>query len=144
MAVSFEGITPIFRVSNLQTSIDYYVGVLGFELDFRYGEGFASISRGRCGIFLAADDQGNLPTWAWVGVSDAEALHDQWRAKGAKIRHPPTNYKWAYEMQVEDPDGNVLRFGSDQKEDQPIGEWLDMNGVRWSPRAEGGWTRVPE
>ena len=24
---------------------------------------------------------------------------------------PPENYAWAYEMEVEDPDGHVLRFG---------------------------------
>lgn len=46
--------------------------------------------------------------------------------KGAKIRHPPANYPWAYEMQVEDPDGNVLRFGSEPIADQPFSEWLDI------------------
>jgi hypothetical protein len=29
-------------------------------------------------------------------------------------------------MQVEDPDGNVLRFGSDSIKGRPYGEWLDM------------------
>jgi predicted lactoylglutathione lyase len=55
-----------------------------------------------------------------------------WARKGAKIRHPPTNYQWVYEMQIEDLDGNVLRIGSDPKEDQPIGEWFDMHGRSWS------------
>src|SRR5438132_341091 len=99
MAVGFEGVTPIFRVRDLQTSIDYYVRVLGFKLDFSSGDFFASVSRGRCGIFLSAGDQGNPPAWAWVGVDDAAALHEELRAKGAKIRHAPTNYPWAYEMQ---------------------------------------------
>jgi hypothetical protein len=35
------------------------------------------------------------------------------------IRLKPTNFAWAYEMQVEDPDGRVLRFGSDPKGDRP-------------------------
>ena len=41
-------------------------------------------------------------------------------------------------MQIEDLDGNVLRIGSDNRIDQPIGEWLDMYGGRWvkSPK---GW-----
>jgi hypothetical protein len=45
-------------------------------------------------------------------------------------------------MQVEDPDGNVLRFGSEAKSDQPIGEWLDMRGDRWVTSNGNEWTRV--
>ena len=41
------------------------------------------------------------------------------------------NYSWALEMQVEDRDGNVLRIGSDPREDEPFGEWLDMHGCSW-------------
>jgi len=28
----------------------------------------------------------------------------------------PTNFPWAKEMHVEDPDGNVIRFGSEPDE----------------------------
>jgi hypothetical protein len=42
-------------------------------------------------------------------------------------------------MQVEDLDGNVLRLGSDSKENEHAGEWLDMQGKRWVPIPEGGW-----
>lgn len=53
-------------------------------------------------------------------------------ARGARIRFPPTNYDWAaFEMQVEDLDGNVLRIGSDPKEGVPYGDFLDAAGVRW-------------
>jgi len=40
-------------------------------------------------------------------------LHEQFKARGVGIRLPPTNRPWAREMQVEDPDGNILRFGSE-------------------------------
>jgi catechol 2,3-dioxygenase-like lactoylglutathione lyase family enzyme len=126
----FEGVTPIFRVRNLAASLDYYVRVLGFKVDWEY-HGIASVSRDRCGIFLCEGDQGNPGTWVWIGVEDAEALFHEYSAQGATIRHPPTNYKWAYEMQIADPDGNVLRMGSEPKPDQPFGEWLDMRGDRW-------------
>ena len=139
-AVAFEGVTPILRVRSVAASVDYYVQKLGFKIDWQ-APIFASVSRGRCHIFLSEGDQGNPGGWVWIGVEDADALFEEYRASGANIRHPPTNYDWAYEMQVEDPDGNMLRMGSDQKEDQPIGEWLDMQGRRW--KLEGGeWVRA--
>jgi len=134
-AVNFEGVTPILRVQSMAASIDYYTHNLGFKLDWQ-GPYFAAVSRGRCHIFLSVGDQGNTGSWVWVGVEDAEALFNEYRAKGAKVRHPPTNYSWAYEMQVEDLDGNILRLGSEPKGGKPYGEWLDMRGNRWSSNGE--------
>jgi catechol 2,3-dioxygenase-like lactoylglutathione lyase family enzyme len=141
-AVSFEGVTPILPVLDLRKAVAHYVGVLGFSLDWPGDGVFASVSRGRAHLFLAERDQGHAGTWAWIGVSDVERLHVDYVAKGAKIRHPPTNHPWAREMQVEDLDGNVLRIGSDRKDGEPDGEWLDMQGVRWRPDGDGGWNRV--
>jgi catechol 2,3-dioxygenase-like lactoylglutathione lyase family enzyme len=137
-AVFFEGMQPILRVRDIAASLDYYVRVLGFTINWKYPY-FASVSRGKCGLFLSLGDQGNFGTWVWIGVEDAGALLEEYRRSGAKIRHLPTNYSWAYEMQVEDLDGNVLRMGSESKNDEPIGEWLDMNGRRWLPTPEGDW-----
>jgi hypothetical protein len=47
-------------------------------------------------------------------------------------------------MQVEDPDGNVLRLGSDPKQNEPTGTWLDMDGVRWAPLPDGRWKQVEQ
>jgi uncharacterized glyoxalase superfamily protein PhnB len=141
--MKFGGAAPIFRVENLRASIDYYVTVLGFTVDWEYSGNIASVSRDRCCIFLCEREQGNPGTWAWIGVGDAEALFEEYRRKGAKVRHPPTNYSWAYEMQIEDLDGNVLRLGSEPKEDQPFGAWRDMRGDLWMPQSRGdGWTRI--
>jgi predicted enzyme related to lactoylglutathione lyase len=131
-ANTFGRATPIFCVASLPASIEHYVNALGFKVDWDAG-GFASVSRDRCCIFLCEDGQGHPGAWAWIGVSDADALAAEFRASGAVIRHPPTNYPWAYEMQVEDPDGNVLRFGSDPKKDEPFGPFLDMHGRLWPP-----------
>jgi len=136
--VAFEGVCPILRVKSLSASVDYYVKILGFKVDWGYPDDgssfFASVSRGACHIFLSEGDQGNPGTWVWVGVQDADALLAEYQQTGAKIRHPPTNYPWACEMQVEDLDGNVLRFGSDSKKNEPFGEWLDMYGKCWPPQ----------
>lgn len=141
-AVRFEGVTPVLRVSDVPASVDHYVEVLGFREDWRdERSGFASVSRGRCQLFLAEGDQGHLGSWVWIGVGDAEALHADYRRRGAKVRHPPTNYSWAYEMQVEDLDGNVLRMGSAPRRGRPFGEWLDMDGRTWVKAKDGSWSR---
>jgi hypothetical protein len=67
----------------------------------------------------------------WIGVSNSEALHEEFKKSGAIIRQPPTNFKWSLEIQVMDLDGNVLRFGSESKVGVPFGPWLDMHGKFW-------------
>ncbi len=139
-ATKFEGVTPILPVEDLKASLRYYVKKLGFKVDWQNPGIFASVSRGRCCVFLCEGDQGSNPTGAWVGVEHVESLFEEYKKKRAKIRHPPTNYYWAREMQVEDPDGNVLRLGSEPTQ-EPFGEWLDMKGYAWSRTADRKWKR---
>ena len=137
----FEGIAPILRVQDVLASIGYYVNALGFTVDWE-SPIVASVSRDRAHLFLSEGDQGNPGSWVWIGVTDAAAVADEYRRTGAKIRHPPTNYRWAYEMQVEDIDGNVLRLGSEPLPGSACGEWLDMQGDLWAMGSTGKWTRV--
>jgi catechol 2,3-dioxygenase-like lactoylglutathione lyase family enzyme len=123
--VRFERVIPILRVSELRASLRWYGTVLGFSLDWQWGADrahptMASVSRDGCAVMLCEQDQGNGSAWAWFGVGDVVPLHDEFRAKGADILMPPTSYSWAYEMRVEDPDGNVLRFGSEPRPDLPF------------------------
>jgi len=136
----FEGVSPILSVAELTQSIRYYVDVLGFKLNWET-PAFASVGRGRCNLMLAEGGQGHPGAWVWIGVGDADLLFQEYCAKKARIRHPPTNYPWAYEMQVLDLDGNVLRLGSEPKAKEPIGPWLDMDGVQWE-HADGRWVRA--
>jgi hypothetical protein len=56
--VGFEGVRPILRVESLPKSIEYYVPVLGFHIDWQTPL-VACVSRDRCAIFLREQDQGN-------------------------------------------------------------------------------------
>jgi predicted lactoylglutathione lyase len=58
----------------------------------------------------------------WIGVEDVASLYEEYRSTGARILRDPRNYPWAYEMKVADPDGHVLRFGSEPREDMPFEE----------------------
>ena len=98
-------------------SLRYYVDVLGFTNAEWGGDDFTCVTRDGASIYLAEGGQGQPGTWVWVGVEDVALLYDEYRQKGAKIRHAPENCSWALEMKVEDPDGHVLRFGSAPKTD---------------------------
>jgi catechol 2,3-dioxygenase-like lactoylglutathione lyase family enzyme len=113
--VRFEGSTPILRVEDMKTSLDFYVGKLGFQNVSWGNDEFTSVSRDGACIYLCCRDQGRGAAWVWIGVEDAEKLHTELKARGVAIRMAPRNFPWALEMQVEDPDGNVLRLGSEPK-----------------------------
>lgn len=115
-----ECIIPILSVRNVQASVEFYRDVLGFAQDWMVKTGqTASVSRDSCSIMLSQGEQGHPGTWVWIGVEDIEKLHEEFRGNGATILQPPTDYPWAREMRVEDPDGHVLRFGGEPKEGNP-------------------------
>jgi catechol 2,3-dioxygenase-like lactoylglutathione lyase family enzyme len=140
--MGFGHAIPILRVASVDAAVDYYTRALGFSLQWG-GPIFACVARDSASIMLSQGDQGHPGSWLWIGVPDADALHDELRASAAFVRHPPTNYPWgSRELHVSDLDGNVLRFGSDVKAGEPMGEWLDGEGVRWLPQPDGGWRRA--
>lgn len=98
----FHAASPILPVSDLAKSLDYYVRVLGFAVDWQDATGMASVTRDGCALMLCQGDQGHAGTWVWVGVTDVDALHEDLKARGAIVRHPPSDYPWAREMQIAD------------------------------------------
>jgi predicted lactoylglutathione lyase len=109
-----ENVTPILRVDDLERSRRYYIERLGFALDWEE-DAMISVSRNDQSIMLCQGAQGQPGTWLWIGVDDADAFFAEFSAKGVQIRSRPQNFSWAYEFSVEDPDGHVLRFGSEPK-----------------------------
>lgn len=109
-----ENVTPILRVEDLEASRRYYIQTLGFSLDWD-ADGMISVSRDGKSVMLCEGEQGVPGVWLWIGVDDADAFFAEFSARGAQIRSPPQNFSWAYEFEVEDPDGHVLRVGSEPK-----------------------------
>jgi predicted enzyme related to lactoylglutathione lyase len=111
--VRFERSNPILCVENMQATLHFYVDLLGFENAAWGSDEFTCVSRDAAAIYLCRGGQGRPGAWVWIGVEDASRLHEEYVAKGVAIRLPPTNFAWALEIHVEDPDGNVLRMGSE-------------------------------
>jgi uncharacterized glyoxalase superfamily protein PhnB len=116
----FEQADPILNVRDVGIAVRYYVEVLGFRNAEWGTEAFTYVSRDTAGIYLCQGGQGHPGTWVWIGVEDVAALHEEYMTTGANLRMLPQNFFWAYEMHVEDPDGHVLRFGSEPRDDIPF------------------------
>ncbi|HET9826098.1 MAG TPA: glyoxalase superfamily protein [Chitinophagaceae bacterium] len=113
MNIRVENITPILYVSDMARSLAFYVNVLGFENAEWGDENFTSIDLNGKGLYLCKGGQGSPDTWVWIGFNGSIfSLYKELQSKGVNVKMPPTKFSWAYELQVEDPDGHILRFGT--------------------------------
>jgi hypothetical protein len=136
-----HGAIPILLVADFEKSLRYFQERLGFEVEWIAEDEMAGIAREKCHFMITTSRQGKGEAWIWIGVEDVDVLFTEFKERGATIRQTPTNFSWAYEMQVEDLDRNVFRFGAGPKREMPFGPWFDMNGVYWEWLPDGSWRR---
>lgn len=106
-------ITPILRVEDMKRSLDFYVGQLGFRNAEWGDDDFTAVHREDAGLMLCRGGQGNPGTWVYAGVNNARELHDEFVQRGLAHVGDLTNRPWALEFTLRDPDGHVIRFGSE-------------------------------
>ena len=112
----FELVVPILVVRNVTASIDYYVGKLGFQKKWEWGDppDFACVARDQVELFLSMTTKTVPTSWISIFVQDVDALYETYKGTGAIIHQPPADYPWGLrEMTVEDLDGNRMRMGGD-------------------------------
>jgi catechol 2,3-dioxygenase-like lactoylglutathione lyase family enzyme len=112
-------IAPVFLVSDLARSLDFYRERLGFELDFAYENFYASVHRDGCYIHLncaspTPRDQAAFERAehldACAIVSDAEALAAEFSSAGAPFSVPLRMMPYGAEFYIRDPDGYIIGF----------------------------------
>ncbi|QXD25683.1 hypothetical protein F7C95_07275 [Opitutia bacterium ISCC 51] len=111
---------PVLPVKNLKDSLEFYTSKLDFNIEWQ-GDVAAAVSRDGCQIMLSQIHGEKKPTWVWIGVSS----HDwfvELPKKGVRVRQKPLNQEWAYEMKLEDIDGNILWLGTAARKDIPFVE----------------------
>ena len=52
------------------------------------------------------------PNRVWLRVGNILPFYDMYKENSAVFLEEPTNYPWAYQMIIADPDENILIFGS--------------------------------
>lgn len=126
MQNKIECTVPVLPVKSLKDSIRFYTDSLGFQVDWGGEEGklIGSVSRDGCTIMLSEMHGEKKPTYVWIGLTD-DSLFAEYMSKDIKVVQEPLNQTWAYNMKIEDIDGNVLWLGTAPKTDIPFSDQAD-------------------
>jgi hypothetical protein len=118
------GSAPVLLVRDVVAAASHYRDVLGFACGPSFGEPPSFVILQRDGLHLMlkqADDARHVvPHWTvspklcdvYFWVSDADALHAEFVARGAKIDYGPCDQPYGCrEFGVQDLDGHDISFG---------------------------------
>jgi uncharacterized glyoxalase superfamily protein PhnB len=109
-------IIPTLRISDINVARDFYIKGLGFEVDWvwRAAEGapaFAQVSCDGARIYLTERNEGTTGALVLLYVENVDAWHMQLLARNIPVDTVPHDESWGNrEMQIRDPDGNILRL----------------------------------
>lgn len=111
-----ENTIPVLPAKCLKRSRDFYVETLGFKVDWGDADDalVCQVSRDGRPIMLKEDPRLGSPACVWIGL-ESDQLFAEFIAKGVSVLEGPQNQPWAYEMLIEDIDGNILWLGTEPK-----------------------------
>jgi catechol 2,3-dioxygenase-like lactoylglutathione lyase family enzyme len=112
-----------YLVNNVESSIQFYSGSLGFRLDQQFGPAMAILSRGDLTLWLAGPassaakpmPDGRLPApGGWnrfvLEVDDIQALVAKLKAAGVPFRNEVVQGPGGSQVLCEDPSGNLIEL----------------------------------
>lgn len=118
-SAKLTGMSPQFLVADLDRSIRFYTGQLGFDLDFRYEHFYAGIVRDGHSIHLKlADAPGNEREFrrenehldVTFTVEEIDAAYSEAQSRSVPVTQPLREMPYGREFYVSDPDGYILAF----------------------------------
>ena len=104
--------TPQLAVRNVERSQAWYRDVLGFDVDFTWGENdYGAVCEGDVRLYLCSFED-PAPSVVCITVDDPDGACARYREAGAKIVSDIEDKPWGVrEFTLEDPDGNRFRIG---------------------------------
>lgn len=122
----FPECQPVLEVRDVQEAVDWYVGKLGFEVDFTWGDPpcYACLGRSFSGLGSAAlvrftdwcRDRAAPTNSGWLSIYVGEGinqLHEEYVNAGVAIASPLADHEeyGMREFEIRDCNGHYLRFG---------------------------------
>jgi hypothetical protein len=119
MTIQFDRAIPIFRIFSLDKAREFYLGFLGFKLDWEGSLGpnsplYMQISRGSLAVRLSEHHGDATPgSHAYVTMTGVKGLHRELNDKNYRHNRPGLQQQdWdMIELTVIDPFGNRITFG---------------------------------
>ena len=107
-----QRVMPELPLTDVGAGVAYYRDVLGFGVNYQQHD-IGVMDRDSVRVLLIARTERHAGIGsAYVYVHDADALHAEFRAKGADVRGEPISHPWGLrDFRVRDPEGNELTFG---------------------------------
>lgn len=123
----FKEAIPILRIFSVEKAMEFYVGFLGFKVDWehRFGDNFplyAQISRAGLKLHLSEHHGDASPgSTVFVWMRGIAAYHAELMAKDYRYNKPGLEEAvWDGKLvEVSDPFGNRIRFSEPNKADDP-------------------------
>ena len=111
--------SPQLLVGDLESSIEFYTEILGFDLDFRHDDFYAGIIKEGYSIHLklgkpSTDERqskrDNEDLDIVFSVEGIENLYQEYAARSVEFTQPLRDMAYGKEFYVVDPDGYILGF----------------------------------
>ena len=121
--VEFRKTIPILRIFSVEKAKEFYVGFLGFTVDWEHHfeentPAYLQVSRGGLALHLSEHHGDACPgSTVFVWMTEIEEFHREVTAKGYKYLPPgiETTFYDAKCVEVIDPFGNRIRFNENMK-----------------------------
>lgn len=132
MQVSFQGVTPLFKVFDVPSSVAFYRDLLGFEVvstsksfdDQPENYGWAMLRRDTVSLMVNNMYEDNIrpgqpdvlryrshgDTVLYIGCRQLEDIVMNLRSRGVSVSGPVASYYGMLQVLVQDPDGYSLCF----------------------------------
>jgi len=124
-AVRFRDAATLFVVQDVLRSVEHYRDVLGFRVDFTYGEPtfYAGVERDNVAIHLqAASETKRLPGHGAINVfvTGVDTLYQELKSKGVRTMEEPADRPYGMrDFDINDLDGISSASGSRRAADPP-------------------------
>jgi predicted enzyme related to lactoylglutathione lyase len=110
--------SPQLQVADIERSIEFYTEQLGFELEFRYEDFYAGISKDSYSIHLKMADKpmeqkqqdDHAPLEIMFSVDHIHNWYNELLNQSVRVIQPLRQMPYGNEFYISDPDGNVIAF----------------------------------
>jgi predicted enzyme related to lactoylglutathione lyase len=114
-----KNMTPLLLVADIERSVAFYAGKLGFAEDFRYEDFYCGIIKDGFSIHLKLGNVSpeqtkskrlNQDVDIIFSVDRIESLYDALLTENMEVVQPLRNMPYGREFYIADPDGNLIAF----------------------------------